>query len=349
MCAQAIALDGSVWFWGLATFLLDDVFCTVAITNPKTERNPLDLQGKTWQAATVQCTIEHGHTNPDRRGWQIYKCRLLLTNEHRGEERNFTGYHINLEKPDSTLLAEGGWQPPEPDAIQLTGQRHFTITAETEYKGPMVINIWDEYDPAVAPAITPTVATPAMTQAPTPSAPPTPTPTQAPAPGPEHYMAEGIKLHEEGKHHEALNHFREPRILLGTDTSELKLWEGRAHRALGHLETAIRHLDIAVYMDDNAINLAERGSIHAEMGNKGEALEDGYAARNSPDQTDGWRHSKAEANLVIARRWALIGRWEDSLYHAEEALRVATEHRYPENRTKVIRTVLEEAERQLGG
>ena len=133
-----------------------------------------------------------------------------------------------------------------------------------------------------------------------------------------------------------------------TDRS-LKLWQGRAHRSLGDPETAFRHLDIAVYVDGDAINLAERAGVHADMGNEGEALEDGYAVRNSPDQTDGWRHSKAEANLVIARGWALIGRWEDSLYHAEEALKVATEHGYPEHRTKVIRTVLEEAERQLGG
>ena len=83
------------------------------------------------------------------------------------------------------------------------------------------------------------------------------------------------------------------------------------------------------------------------MGNEGEALEDGYAARNSPDQTDGWRHSKAEANLVIARGWALIGRWEDSLYHAEEALRVATEHGYPEDRMRDIQVAFEEAEGQL--
>ena len=69
--------------------------------------------------------------------------------------------------------------------------------------------------------------------------------------------------------------------------------------------------------------------------------------RNRPDQADGWRHSKAEANLVIARGWALIGRWEESLNHAEEALSIATEHGDTEERIRVIRTVLEEAERQL--
>ena len=83
------------------------------------------------------------------------------------------------------------------------------------------------------------------------------------------------------------------------------------------------------------------------MGNGAEALEDGYDARNSPDQTDGWRHSRVEANLVIARGWALIGRWEESVNHAEEALQLATEHGYPEDRLRVIQTVLKEAERQL--
>ena len=200
--------------------------------------------------------------------------------------------------------------------------------------------------PKMTPRPTPT-ALPTPTAVPRPTATPQPTPT--PTPGPEYFMAEGIKLHEEGKHQEALNQFQQARIISGTDTSELKLWQGRSHRALGDLETALRHLDIAVYLDENAINLAERAGIHADMGNEGEALEDGYAARNSPEQTDGWRHSKAQADLVIARGWALIGSWEDSLYHAEEALRVATEHGYPEGRIKVIRTVLEEAKRQLGG
>ena len=100
-------------------------------------------------------------------------------------------------------------------------------------------------------------------------------------------------------------------------------------------------------MEDNAINLAGRGGIHADMDNDGEALEDGYDARNSPDQTDGWRHSKAEANLAIARGWALINRWDDSLRHAKEALEVATGHGYPEDRIREIQTVLEEAKRQL--
>ena len=105
----------------------------------------------------------------------------------------------------------------------------------------------------------------------------------------------------------------------------LKLWGGKAHRGLGELETVLRHLDIAVYLDDNAINLAERGGFHADMGKGAEALEDGYDARNSTDQTDGWRYSKAEANLVIARGWALMKRREESLHHAEGALRVAIE------------------------
>ena len=97
--------------------------------------------------------------------------------------------------------------------------------------------------------------------------------------------------------------------MMGVKDTErsLKLWQGRAHRALGDLETALRHLDIAAYLDGDAINLAERGSIHADMGNEGDALEDGYAARNSPDRTDGWRHSKAEANLVIERGRTLGG------------------------------------------
>lgn len=160
-------------------------------------------------------------------------------------------------------------------------------------------------------------------------------------------MAEGIKLHEDGKHQEALKQFEQARVLSWTDTSELKLWQGRAHRGLGNLEAALRHLDIAVYLDDNAINLAERGGIYADMGDGAEALEDGYDARNSPDQTDGWRHSKVEANLAIAKGWALIGRWEESLYHAEEALRNATEHGYPEEKIRMIQTVLEEAESQI--
>ena len=160
-------------------------------------------------------------------------------------------------------------------------------------------------------------------------------------------MAEDIKLHEQGKHQEALNYFREARILSGADTSELKLWQGRAHRALGDFETALKHLDIAVYLDKNAINLAERAGIHADMGNGAEALDDGYDARNSPGQTDGWRHSKAEANLAIARGWALINRWEESLDHAEEALDVAAEHRYPQHKIREIQAILEEAKRRL--
>ena len=162
-------------------------------------------------------------------------------------------------------------------------------------------------------------------------------------------MAQGIKLHEEGKHQEALNQFHQARILSRADTSQLKLWQGRAHRALGDLKTALSHLDIAVYLDENAITLAERASIHADMGNGAEALEDGYDARNSPDQTDGWRHSKAEANLAIARGWTLIGRWKEALPHAREALQAATDHGYPEERIRMIQTVLNEAERQLQG
>ena len=83
------------------------------------------------------------------------------------------------------------------------------------------------------------------------------------------------------------------------------------------------------------------------MGNGAEALEDGYDARNSPDQTDGWRHSKAEANLAIARGWALINRWEESLNHAEQALQLATEHEYPEEKIRKIQAILEEAKRRL--
>ena len=350
---------------------------TMSVTDQKQKIK--DLQGEVWQIQTVKCAIGYDPESDQRSGWQRYSCWIKLTKEHRAEQRNFTGYHINLEKPDGTLLGEGGWQPPEPDETPTLGQRHFTITAETDYKGPMVINIWDEYEPAVGPAIKPTVPTPAMTpappttatpqptptptpaptHAPTPTAFPTPTavppptatpqPTPTPTPGPDYFMAEGIKLQQEGKHQEALNHFQQARILSRGDTSELKLWQGRSHRALGDLETALKHLDIAVYLDDNAINLAERASIHADMGNGAEALEDGYSARNRPDQTDGWRHSKAEANLVIAKGWALIERWEESLNLAEEALTVATEHGYPEERIRMIQTVLEEAERQLRG
>ena len=114
-------------------------------------------------------------------------------------------------------------------------------------------------------------------------------------------MTEGIKLNQQGHHQEALNHFREARLLTRNDSWQLKLWQGRAYRALGDLETALKHLDIAVYLNDNAINLAERGTIHADMDHGAKALEDGYEARNSTDQTDGQRHSKAEANLVIGR------------------------------------------------
>ncbi len=314
-----------------------------------------DLQGKTWEITTVTLHEEYNHTQDTE--WRKYGFWLTLENEHRGEERNFTGYHINLEKPDGSLLGEGGWQPPDSNTYQAVRQRHFTVTAETDYNGPMVIKIWDEYDPAAAPTIMPTVATPATPANPTPKhisrltpAPPpttTPEPTPTPTPGPDHFMAEGIKLHEQGRHQEALDHFQQARILTGTDTSELKLWQGRAHRALGNLTTALRHIDIAVYLNENAINLAERGGVHADMGNEREALEDGYAARNRSDQTDGWRHSKAEANLVIARGWALINRWDDSLRHAKEALEVATGHDYPEDRIRAIRTVLEEAERRI--
>ena len=160
-------------------------------------------------------------------------------------------------------------------------------------------------------------------------------------------MTEGIKLHEEGDHQEVLNHFREARILSGMDTSELKVWQGRAHRGQGDLETTLRDLDIPIHLDGDAINLAERAGIHADMGNGAEALEDSFDARNSPEQTDGWRHSKTEANLVIARGWALIERWEESLNHAEQALRVATERGYPEVRIREIQVVLEEVQRQL--
>ena len=118
-------------------------------------------------------------------------------------------------------------------------------------------------------------------------------------------------------------------------------------QGLGRPRNRTQHLDIGVYLDDNAINLAERAGVHADTGNGTQALEDGYAARNSPDQTDGWRHSKAEANLVIARGWALINRWDDSLRHAKEALEVATGHGYPEDNIRAIRTVLEKAERQI--
>ena len=104
-----------------------------------------DLQGKVWQIQTVKCRIGYGREEEARSEWQRYKCWLLLTNEQRAEEKNFTGYHINLEKPDGTVLGEGGWQPPDPDTYQAIGQRNFTITVDTDYKGPMVINIWDEY------------------------------------------------------------------------------------------------------------------------------------------------------------------------------------------------------------
>ena len=160
-------------------------------------------------------------------------------------------------------------------------------------------------------------------------------------------MAEDIKLHEQGKHQEALNHFREARILSGMDTSELKLWQARVLRGLGDLESAIKHLDIAIYLEENAINLPERAGIHADMSNEAQALENGYDARTRPDQTHGWRHSKAEANLVIARGWALIERWEESLDHAEEALDVAAEHRYPQHKIREIQAILEEAKRRL--
>ena len=202
--------------------------------------------------------------------------------------------------------------------------------------------------PYVAPTPSPSpmpTALPTPTSVPRPT--PTPQPTPTPTPGPDHFMAEGIKLHEQGRHQEALDHFQQARILTGMETSELKVWQGRSHRGLGNLEFALRELNIAVYLNANAITLAERAGVHADMGNEGEALEDGYAARNSPDQTDGWRHSKAEANLAIARGWALINRWDDSLRHAKEALEVANGHGYPKDRIREIRTVLEEAERRI--
>ena len=41
------------------------------------------------------------------------------------------------------------------------------------------------------------------------------------------------------------------------------------------------------------------------MGNEGEALEDGYAARNSPEQSEDWRHWEAQADMVVTGEWAL--------------------------------------------
>lgn len=60
-----------------------------------------------------------------------------------------------------------------------------------------------------------------------------------------------------------------------------------------------------MYLYENAINLAERGGVHADMGNEGEALEDGYAARNSPEQSEDWRHWEAQADMVVTGEWAL--------------------------------------------
>lgn len=58
-------------------------------------------------------------------------------------------------------------------------------------------------------------------------------------------------------------------------------------------------------------------------------MEDSYAARNSPDQTDSWRHWEAQVDMVVAREWSLIEHWVESLENAEEALRIAPEHGYP--------------------
>ncbi len=245
------------------------------------------------------------------------------------------------------------WTGHAPSTVTVTRIEPTKTGSQPTPTRPVVASVYPTPTPALIVVTRINISTPAPTSPPVRITRPTPTrtpqPTPTPTPDLQSFMQEGIRLHEAGQHQAALEQFKNYRILTRADTSELKLWQGRAHRGLGDLETALRHLDIAVYLDDNAINLAERAGIHADMGNGAEALEDGYDARNSPDQTDGWRHSKAEANLAIARGWALIWRWEESRNHAEEALEVATDHGYREERIRVIRTVLEEAERQLVG
>ena len=266
-----------------------------------------------------------------------------------------------MEKPDGTSLGEAGWQPPDPDAVQSVRQRHFDITAEADYKGPMIINIWDEYEPAVAPKITATIAAPAMTPTPTikPEATPVPTPTAiptatpiptpTPTPDPQCHMEEGMRLHGEGRYQEAMDQFSQARIITGTTSPELELWNGKAHRGLGNFEKALKHLHIAVYLADNAVHRAERANLYLDMGNLEEALSDGYAARNKADMEWEGYHSRAEGNLVIARAWARLERWDEAVQHLEEAMTIAKEHGYPENRTAEMQALLDEARARSNG
>ena len=45
--------------------------------------------------------------------------------------------------------------------------------------------------------------------------------------------------------------------------------------------------------------------------------------------------------------WALINRWKESVDHAEETPRAASEHGYPEDRMREIQTVPEEAVKKV--
>ena len=191
--------------------------------------------------------------------------------------------------------------------------------------------------PTPTPTRSPT-PTPAPTAVPTPT--PTSTPTPTPTPDPQHHMEEGMRLYEEGRYKEALDQFLQARIITGTTSPELELWNGKAHRGLGDFETALKHLNIAIYMVDNAVHRAERGNLYLDMGNPEEALGDGYAARNMADITEEGYHSRAEGNFVIARAWARMERWDEAARHLEEALTIANEQGYPESRMMEMQTLL---------
>ena len=108
----------------------------------------LDVNAAEWTLQTISVVEEHGTTIAGYRPPPMTKYIIDLANVTPAQP-DFTGYEVNMTDPDGIHLGTSQWDPTE--GLGSLGQTVFTVQIPTEQQGPMVLKIWDTYEPSLQP------------------------------------------------------------------------------------------------------------------------------------------------------------------------------------------------------
>ena len=108
----------------------------------------LDVNAAEWTLQTIIAVEEHGTTIAGDHIPPMTKYIIDLANVTTAQP-DFTGYEVNMTNPDGIHLGTSQWDPTE--GRGSPGQTVFTVQIPTEKQGPMVLKIWDTYEPSLQP------------------------------------------------------------------------------------------------------------------------------------------------------------------------------------------------------